>query len=120
MRYPYECPKCDNSFEVIKALAEIDNIEYCGKCGCVGYRSISRVNLGNTKEYIANFNPAFGKVVKSQSHQKEIIAELRGKGVEMEEIGNEPLDKLHSWHDKKRDDIRKEKWDSIEKENFFE
>lgn len=120
MIYPYLCPDCKHEFSVIKALADIDRKELCGKCSAVSSRTIGKPYIGNTAEYIANFNPAFGKVVKSKTHEREILAEFKAKGKEMEEIGTEPLEKIHVYHDNKREQIRKDKWADADREKVYE
>lgn len=115
MRYPYECPKCGNSFDVIKSLSAIDDPELCS-CGMLAERGIGKCSLIAVNEWVPSYNPAFGRVVKSKSHQREILKEYEHKGKTFEEIGNEPVDKLHSYFDTKREEKRNAVWnESTEK-----
>src|SRR3990167_7844644 len=120
MIYPYRCLDCKHEFNVIKSFSVIERTEHCEKCDAVCERTIAPSYLGNTAEFIASFNPAFGKVVKSRNHQREILAEFKDKGKEMEEVGNEPLEKIHSYHDNKREQIRQEKWANVDREMLYE
>ena len=120
--YCYSCPKCDCDFEIVKSVARYADEERCQHCGFPAERRISRVNIANTADWKPTFNPAFGKVVKSRRHQREILAEYKDRGREMIEIGNEPIDSIHGHFDKIREDRRNERWaestDKIMKEGL--
>ena len=89
--YPYECPKCDASFEVIKSVKMIDDEERCPKCDTVAERKIAKQQsfYGASDWDTAHYNPAFGKVVKSNKEARE-LAKKKG----MIEVGNEDPDKI--------------------------
>lgn len=111
MIYPYECPNCGNSFEVIKSFRNIDDIEKCSQCDTISNRTISRYQAvdstaaadWNAKEY----NPAFGKAVTPQEAKKE--AKARG----WTETGTEPAEKIQKHFKAQRDKKEKDRWDSL-------
>ncbi|PPD59142.1 FmdB family zinc ribbon protein [Dehalogenimonas etheniformans] len=39
--YEYECPGCQNTFEVIAKISDGTNINHCPNCGAQGYRLLS-------------------------------------------------------------------------------
>jgi hypothetical protein len=61
-------------------------------------------------DWVESFNPAFGCVVKSKRHQREILAKFKAEGKEFEEVGNEPLENVHNHFDKIRETRWKESW----------
>lgn len=99
MIYPYECTSCGHDFEVYKSYKRIDDPEHCPECSQVATRYISR-NIGFSGHNdwdTAHYNLALGQVVKSNAEAKRIARE-RG----MEEIGNEPIEKIHKKFDTER------------------
>ncbi len=59
----------------------------------------------------AEYNPAFGQVVKNKYERSELC---KKHGVE--EIGNERPDTIRKEHKKTKESIRKERWNSVTKE----
>ena len=94
MRYPYTCEACGAKWEVIKSVRQIDEPEHCAKCQTPGRRYISRTSFYGAAVEDAEYNPAFGCVIKNSAHRKA-LAKQRG----MEEIGNESLDSIHAHFD---------------------
>lgn len=97
MFYPYRCPKCENLFEIIKSVADIDREEFCEKCGTISERYISRTHFFGASDWHGDeFNPGLGCVVKNNQHKKQI---LKARG--LEEIGSEPTENIHSFSEKR-------------------
>ena len=114
-RYPYVCTKCENKFEIIKSVSEIENPEFC-KCGESAYRTIGLVNFNNAGDWKPTFNPGLGCVVKSERHKREILSKLRGEGREMVEVGNEPIENIVRDSERTQKEIREKRWsESTEK-----
>ncbi len=115
-RYPYFCESCEKETEIIKSLADYDSEEICDRCEIPMGRRLGLVNFTNAGDWKPTYNPAFGRVVRSRAHQREILAEYKGEGKVFEEIGNEPVEKIHKRYDTMREDKRKERWNEpIEK-----
>ena len=109
MRYPYRCPDCNAEFDVIKSVADIDLVEKCSKCGTEAVRYIAQTHFYGASDWDkAEYNPAFGQVVRNGNHRKE-LAKRRG----MEEIGNESVDNIHKRYDAQREQKRKDRWESV-------
>ena len=73
-RYPYFCTKCELEFEVIKSIKDYDSEESCIQCSKVSNRRIGLVNFNGASDWKPEYNPALGCVVKSKSHQREILS----------------------------------------------
>lgn len=85
--YPYKCSNndCGVEFDVVKSVAEIDQIEHCDKCGATGNRFIGRTHFYGASDWDkAEYNPGLGCVVRNASHRREVAKRL---GVE--EVGND-------------------------------
>lgn len=113
MIYEYTCSndKCQHMFDVQKTVAEVSRPEPCPQCGTADARRIYNPwyvhgSAGDWDK--AEYNPAFGQVVRNRQHRAE-LAKRRG----MEEIGNESVDKVHKHFDQTREDKRKQGWDKI-------
>ena len=113
--YPYEC-QCGTEFEIIKSMREIDNAEHCPNCQKAARRVIGLSNFGAISAGDWNkqsYNPAFGKVVNSKAHQREILAKFKGEGKEFIEIGNEKPESIHKHFDKQRADTAQKRWSEV-------
>lgn len=110
--YTYMCcdEACAIQFEVVKPLRELDVPETCLKCEGASQRRISRTNFTNAGDWKSQYNPAFGCVVKSKAHQREIMSRFKGEGREMIEVGNEPVENIHKHYDRQRAETREKKW----------
>lgn len=91
--YPYECCSCSAQFDVIKSLSEIDRREACPKCSSLEtFRYIARTHFYGASDWDkAEWNPAFGQIVRNAQHRRQ-LAKAHG----LEEIGNEPVEKIHA------------------------
>lgn len=108
--YPYYCPSCDNQFDVVKSMSRLDDAELCTKCNNRADRHIGRVNFSGAGDWHPDFNPAFGCVVKSKAHQREILSRYKDKGKDFIEVGNEPVENIHKYYDNQRAEKQKERW----------
>ncbi len=105
MIYPYKS-ECGHLFEVIKSVAEIDNVELCPKCNAPAQRYIGRTHHYGAGDWDkAEFNPGLGIVTRNARHRKD---EAKARG--MEEIGNESPDKMHDHFEKQRQEKYDRTW----------
>jgi len=99
--YPYRCSCCRKEFDVFKRISEIDLFETCPDCGktCSSEdRLIAKSNI-DPDNYEPEYNPGLGMVINSKSHYRRVVRE---KG--LEEIGNEPIEKIEKEFAKRRED----------------
>jgi putative FmdB family regulatory protein len=90
MIYVYKCDGCDQKFDIVKPVSDFDRQELCPTSGVTMTRQFapSKIHLGKTAVEDAYFHPAFGQVVKGDSHAQKLAKE-RG----MIEVGNEKPEK---------------------------
>jgi putative FmdB family regulatory protein len=109
--YDWTCEKCDKGFETIESIKEYSGKAECPTCGNpTTERNYSRClfyNVGASVEN-AEYNPAFGQIVKNSKHRKE-LAKAHG----LVEIGNEPTEKIHKKFESDRSEKRKKAWDDV-------
>lgn len=103
-RYAYRCINCEDEFDVIKPVAEIDYIEICEECGRPSERVIRFKGHMAADNVDAYYNYGLGKVVRSKAQVREELARVKGEtGREFVEVGNEPIKpkkkKYKSWID---------------------
>lgn len=106
MRYRY-CPGCNSTVESIKYLKGSRVLSECPKCTNsidVG-PAPSKIHFVGASVQNAEYNPAFGCVVKNKQHRNE-LAKQKG----MEEIGNEPVEKIHTHYDAERKETNDKIW----------
>lgn len=84
MIYPYHCDSCDRGFEVVKPAADSSRIEKCYDCMSDARRVWTVTLLSGTSVTHAEFNPAFGAVVKNKRHKEYLAAKKN-----MIEVGND-------------------------------
>lgn len=86
MTYEYLCVKCDNRFDVIKSVRDMDVNEFCPRCEAPGERQFTprSVHFTGTKVQNAEYNPGLGQVVKNEAHRRE-VAKRKG----LVEVGND-------------------------------
>lgn len=92
MLYAYDCAGCGHAFDVAKPVSRMDDLEQCPRCQTVGERRFlpSRIHLAKTQVRHAEFNPAFGKVIKNERHLRDELAKHADKtGSKMVEVGND-------------------------------
>lgn len=110
MIYPYECPECKHTFEVIKPVAEIDFVERCEACGMEAERKIAKNQYfyGADDWDNAEYNPGLGQVVKNRKHREQ-IAKQKG----FIEVGNEDPVKLDREFERDRELEIDASWDKV-------
>lgn len=114
MRYPYRCLKCRHEWDVIKHHSRIDERETCPECGSQpAQRYIASGFFYGEKVEDAEYNPAFGQVVRNKAHRRE-LAKQRG----MVEIGNESPEAIHRHFDQERESRAKRRYDDLVNERF--
>ena len=104
--YDFGCDK--HRWEVVCKIAERENEHRCPACGAVGTQLPAAPNIDKGAAGSWNqqsYNPALGCWTKSWKHGRE-IAKARG----LEEVGDEPVDKLHDKFEKQRAETRKARW----------
>lgn len=108
--YAYECQKCANAFDVVKAVADLNRTEACSECNSPDTsRVISRTHFYGASDWDkAEYNPAFGKVIRNKKHRD---AEAKARG--MVEVGNENVEKIHEHFDKQLEKQNKDSWDKV-------
>jgi len=113
--YPYECNKCRKEWDVYKPLADIDRKEVCLCCGSDDtIRRIALTNFFGADDWDkAEYNPAFGKVIRNRKHRD---AEAKARG--MIEIGNEKTEDIHKSADKTLNDNRDAAYAALDKEDI--
>lgn len=97
--YPYECQDCAHEFEVVKSIVRIEDMEHCPICGSIANRYIAKTGgfIGASDWDTAHYNPAFGKVFKSNAEMRK---EAKRRG--WDEVGNEAPEKIHKHFDESR------------------
>lgn len=104
MLYEYECTECEHRFEKVKHHSKYKEDDECPKCQSVAKKIVSLFNAPVMER--AEFNHAFGQVVKSKKHRKE-LAKRHG----MIEVGTEKTENIHKETKKTHDKIMS--WDGV-------
>lgn len=109
MTYEYHCRACDHWFDVIKSYKDMERNENCPECGEFGFRQFvpSKVSFNSTSVQNAEYNPAFGEVVKNKRHRED-LAKRKG----MVEVGNDygSAEKMQKHFDEVREKKREDRW----------
>lgn len=119
--FDFYCAKCDSQFSDIQPMgamkrtpiSEIPKEKRKAECPACGNVSTERVFskqvyfIGAAVEN-AEYNPAFGQVVKNSQHRKE-LAKQKG----LIEIGTEAPEKIHKKFDEDRKEKLKKSWDDV-------
>lgn len=88
-------------------MSEYDQIEKCS-CGSDNtQRCVARTNIDHSSCAQPYFEPAFGCVVKSKDHKRQI---MKSRG--LEEIGNTPVEDMVKRENDRMKEIEK-RWDSV-------
>lgn len=113
--YEYNC-QCGNQWDVIKRVADIDEVELCDKCQRLGDRQISRTSFAGAADWnTQHFSPALGKVVKNNREARQ-LAKDRG----MLEVGNEKPEVIHKHFDTQREDTREQRWKDADRVKVYD
>lgn len=106
--YDYFCKTCEKNYDVSCSIGAYTGKDPCPECKEVGQRIVRpRINFTGEKVECAEFNPAFGQVVKNKYHRAELA---RQYGVE--EIGNESPT-VHEKMDEERIKRIERSWDEV-------
>lgn len=107
--YEYLCSVCENPFDVIRPMAQIDDLIECPECGrhCQPHeRRISRTNFTGASDWNnQTWNPALGCYTKSNREASK-IAKDRG----LIELGSEKVETVHKHFDRQREETREQRW----------
>ena len=116
--YVYRCPDCRTEFDVIKRIADIDNLESCPECCAFcnpATRQIARVNFTGAADWnTQSWNPALGCYTRNTRHARQ-IAKSRG----MEEVGTEPPEKIHAAFERQQAETREQRWKDAERDKIY-
>lgn len=105
MNYAYRCV-CGHAWDVVKSLADIERVEPCEKCSQPGKRFIAGFTFYGADDWDkAEWNPAFGCVVRNRKHRAQLAKE-RG----LIEIGNEDPNKIHAHYEAQRASDNERRW----------
>jgi hypothetical protein len=111
MKYPYRCD-CKKEFTVYKSSKDIDRVEICPNCGhnCTkDHRYLGRGSFYGADDWNkAEFNPAFGKVIRNKKHRDQ-----EAKAAGMIEVGNEDMGKYGKKLDADNEAKRQARWDKV-------
>ena len=106
--YPYECD-CGYKSDVFKNLSDIDRIEVCPDCGDNMERKIARTHFYGADDWDkAEYNPAFGKVIKNKKHR-----DAEAKRLGLVEMGNENIANYHKKKAAEREEKALKRWDKV-------
>lgn len=108
--YDFQCLKCDKPFEVIESIKAYSGQGTCPSCGNASRERIfsSDIQFIGAAVESAEYNPAFGQVVKNKAHRNELA---KAKG--LIEIGNEKPASIHKHSDQARAERLKKSWDEV-------
>lgn len=119
--YPYFCPPCDCTWDIVKPMAESHSEEHCPRCDVVAVKGVANFQVDKlcltTGSGISTteFNPGLGCWTESTKHA-ERIAERRG----LVPIGTEPVENLHKRYEKQKEETRAERWRQADRVMAYE
>ena len=112
MTYQYRCTKCGFVFDVIKSVRDMEVNEFCPECDNPAIREFvpQVLHISRAKVEHAEYNPAFGCVVKNRRHKEDLCKEHN-----MVEVGNDygSSDKMVNSFDKAREEKRAADWEAL-------
>lgn len=94
MIFDFFCNKCDLGKEVIARIGQCPKDINCDQCGENMQRIYYPPQFIGTSVENAEYNPAFGKVIKNKYERKEMA-----KRMNLEEVGTTSQDSLHKIYD---------------------
>ena len=113
--YEYLCDH-GHRFDVVKSMSELERTELCPDCSAVAARQISRTNFTGASDWnTQSWNPGLGCYTKSHKHASQ-IAKNRG----LVELGNEKVETVHKFFEKKREETRAERWAEADRVKPYE
>lgn len=112
--YRYKCPGCSDEFEIIKRIAQADDLESCPFCKIPGitghHRMLGALTFMGEKPEEAFYAPALGKMVSGKTEMRRIA---KDKG--MIEVGTENVDRTIDRHDNEREQKSQDRWAEFSK-----
>ncbi len=113
--YPHYCRPCDHDWDVVTTIAERNDPAPCPKCKAIGTRQLTVAGINGASDWnTQTFNPGLGCYTKNTRHARQ-IAKSRG----CEEVGNEPVEKIHKAYETQRKDAREKRWND-DREKLYE
>lgn len=108
--YDFNCPKCDEPFEIIQGIKEYDGKGACPRCEGISTERIfsAKIHFIGASVESAEYNPGLGLVTKNSKHRKD---EARARG--LEEVGTESTAKILAHDDRNRAEKLKKSWDEV-------
>lgn len=103
--YDYNCEKCDTTATFVRSIHVGPKPEDCHVCGNPMNRVFSLPLIIGAAVESAEYNPAFGKVVKNKRERDE-LAKRHG----MIEVGNEKPQTIHKEAERTQQENRNKKW----------
>ena len=82
--YDYSCANCKKEYSIVKNITSYNGLDECPDCKTIGQRIFSSVTFIGEGVQSAEYNPAFGKVVKNKHHRSELAKQMN-----LVEIGND-------------------------------
>lgn len=118
--YVYACPACKHEFDVVKRVADLDNIEHCPMCktDCDGRSRLIQASYVDSSAGDWNrqeYNPGLGCVTFGKK-DRDKKAKARG----LIEVGNEKVETVHKHFDKQREDARARRWADADRVKVYE
>ena len=115
--YDYHHESCGLRWEVAKPMRESDTPEPCPKCGETGTKLPSLCAIDKTAAGGWNnqqFHPGLGCYTRSDQHARK-IAKSRG----LEEVGNEPPEKIHAAMERAKAETSAQRWADADREKQY-
>ena len=108
--YEWNCPKCEVKFETLQSIVEYNGETQCPTCGDITKERIfsAKITILGSSVQNAEYNPAFGQVVKNKAHRNE-LAKQKG----LIEIGNDKPESIHKATEETKRDRIKKSWENI-------
>jgi putative FmdB family regulatory protein len=108
MIYQYQCNTCHMDFELTIPASEYNDPAGCPKCFGNGIKLFTPFLFSGSRPQHAEYNPAFGKVIKNSYHRKE-----EAKKRDWIEIGNEKVHNIENDFARAREDKWKRSWAEV-------
>lgn len=107
--YDYRC-SCGETFDVVKTMSDAARAEHCPACSNVAERVFTKFYFSGAAVQEAEWNPAFGQVVKNKYHRSELA-----KRHNMIEVGNDygSGEGAQKHFEKQKQDAWKAGWEKV-------
>lgn len=108
MIYEFYCEKCRLGYDIHRSAADASEPAWCVACDGEMRRLYSPPHIIGASVFEPEFNPAFGKVIRSKNEAKELA-----RRYDLTEVGNEKPETIHKHFDKQREQKMKEDWNKL-------